>query len=381
MFNFFSFQPAFGLDISDLSLKLIQLKKNKNQIELRAFNEVFIPEGYIISGVIKKPKEVIELIQKTIKTSLGNKILTSDVVVSLPETKTFIKLIEIPLVENKKIKETIEQEICQHIPLVKEDMYFDWQIIKKITKDNEQKMQVLIGATVKNIVDSYENVLKKAGLNPKIFEIEACAIARNLIEKEDNNSRLILDLGASRSSLIVYNYGTIQFSISMPFSGEKLTQEIVSKLEITFEQAEKAKKICGCDEEKCQGILKEILLEYIFRLSEEIKKALIFHKTYFSFNGTFKEIILCGGGANLVGLDVYLATQLGIEVKKEMPWIFKSQCISNNKKTTFKLWIRNFFFQSIFFKKTKTCPFSEDKFASHATVLGLALRGIIDLEA
>lgn len=102
----------------------------------------------------------------------------------MPETKTFIKLIEIPLVENKKIKETIEQEICQHIPLVKEDMYFDWQIIKKITKNNEQKIQILIGATPKNIVDSYADILKKAGLNPLIFEIEACAITRNLIKKK-----------------------------------------------------------------------------------------------------------------------------------------------------------------------------------------------------
>ena len=380
MFNLFSSQPAFGLDISDLSLKLIQLKKDRDQIKLYASNEIVVPEGCIVSGIIKKPKEVVELIKKIIKTSLGNKILTFNAVVSLPETKTFIKLIEISQIENKKIREIIEQEISQHIPLVKEDMYFDWQVIGKIIKNNEQKMQILIGATPKNIVDSYADILEKAGVIIQVFEIEACAIIRNLIREEDNDPQIILDLGASRSSLIIYNHGIIQFSISMRFSGEKLTKLIASKLKINTKEAEKAKKLCGVDENKCQGIPREILLEYLSDLSEEIKKILVFHKTHFSFKRVFKRIILCGGGSNLIGLDDYLSTQTGLTVEKEIPWIFKSQCLFDNKKATLKSILSDFFFQSMFSKKIKSCPFSEDKFASHATVLGLALRGVIDSE-
>jgi len=379
MFNFFYSQTAFGLDISDLSLKLIQLRKVRNEIKLHASNEMLVPAGYIVSGVIKNPKEVIALIQKIIKTSIGNKISTSNVVVSLPETKTFIKLIEIPQVENKKIFETVEQEISRHIPLIKDEMYFDWQVIKKTTEKDEKRIQILVGATPKNIVDSYVDLLKRAGLTPKIFEIEACAIVRNLIKKENNEPRIILDLGASRSSLIICNNGTIQFSISMHFSGEKLTQQIASKLEISLEEAERAKKICGVDKEKCQAIPREILFEYLFELSEEIKTILSFYKTHFSFNGVFKEMILCGGGSNLIGLDVYLSDQFDIKVKKEIPWIFKEQCF-NHKKKTLKLLIGDFFFQPLFSKQIKSCPFSEDKFASHATVLGLALRGIMNAE-
>ncbi|MBI4652682.1 type IV pilus assembly protein PilM [Candidatus Kuenenbacteria bacterium] len=379
MFNFFSSQPAFGLDISDLSLKLIQLRKFRNEIKLHSSNEMPVPAGYIVSGVIKKPKEVVELIQKTIKTSLGNKILTSNVVVSLPETKTFIKLIEIFQTENKKFKEVIKEEIGRHIPLTDEEIYFDWQIIQKITKNNEQKIQILIGAAPKNIVDFYTDILKKAGLMPQAFEIEACAIVRDLIQEKNNSPRIILDLGASCSSLIIYNNGTIQFSISIPLSGEKITEKIAEKLKITLIQAEKAKKICGFDEKKCEGITKEILAEYLFELSEEIKKILMFHKTYFAFQGTFKEMLLCGGASNLIGLDVYLSEQLGLEVKREIPWIFKFQCF-NHKKITWKSLVNDFFFQSLFSKKIKSCPFSENKFASYATVLGLALRGVMEAE-
>jgi type IV pilus assembly protein PilM len=379
MFNLFSLQPAFGLDISDLSLKLIQLQKFKNEIKLYASNEMSVPAGYIVSGVIKNPEGVIELIQKTIKTSLGNKILTSNVVVSLPETKTFIKLIEISQVENKKLKKVIKEEISRHIPLTNEEIYFDWQIIKKITKNNEKKIQILVGAAPKNIVDSYTDILKKAGLTPQVFEIEACAIVNNLIQEKNDIPRIILDLGASRSSLIIYNNRTIQFSISISLSGEKITQKIAEKLEITLAQAEKAKKICGFDEKKCEGIIKEILEEYFFELLEEIKRILIFYKTYFSFHGTFKEMILCGGGSNLIELDVCLSKQLGLEVKREIPWIFKSQCF-NHKKATWKSLISDFFFWPLFSKKIKSCPFSEDKFASFATALGLALRGIMEAE-
>ena len=161
--------------------------------------------------------------------------------------------------------------------------------------------------------------------------------------------------------------------------GQLSKQELIAEVIKARIEAERAKKICGVDKEKCQAIPREILFEYLFELSEEIKTILSFYKTHFSFNGVFKEMILCGGGSNLIGLDVYLSDQFDIKVKKEIPWIFKEQCF-NHKKKTLKLLIGDFFFQPLFSKQIKSCPFSEDKFASHATVLGLALRGIMNAE-
>jgi len=45
-------QEAFGLDISDLSLKIIKLKKNNKFFSLASFNQVEIKPGIIEKRVI-----------------------------------------------------------------------------------------------------------------------------------------------------------------------------------------------------------------------------------------------------------------------------------------------------------------------------------------
>jgi len=47
--------PAFGLDISDLSLKLASLKRRGEQLRLESFGRASIPAGVLEKGEIKNP--------------------------------------------------------------------------------------------------------------------------------------------------------------------------------------------------------------------------------------------------------------------------------------------------------------------------------------
>ena len=68
MLNFLSLKPeSFGLDISDLSLKIIKLKKRGKKFDLSSFGEEKIKPGIIRGGEIKKEKELIKIIQKAIR--------------------------------------------------------------------------------------------------------------------------------------------------------------------------------------------------------------------------------------------------------------------------------------------------------------------------
>lgn len=155
-----------------------------------------------------------------------------------------------------------------------EEVYFDWQVISS----NKNGLKVLTGVAPKNIVDSYVNVLRQCNLIPLVLEIEAAAIARALITESDNKAKMIIDIGATRTGLIVYDYNTVQFAVSLPISGEKITQEISQTLNLDLRKAEKAKMVCGLDENKCQGALRKILFNTMDNLIEEIQKRWIFTK-------------------------------------------------------------------------------------------------------
>jgi type IV pilus assembly protein PilM len=352
-----SSENAFGLDISELSLKLIKLKYKRNQVFLESFNEMAILPGLIVDEEIKKPEKLAGLINKLVKTSKGKKIYQREVVSVLPEPKTFIKLIRISSPkEGISLAEAIKKEAEHHIPLPIEEMYLDWQIIKNpFCLEEPDKIYILVGACEKNITNQYTDLLEKADLVPLALEIEPVAIARSLIKEESseiaNFAQIIIDLGATRTGLTLFDHGTIQFSLSLPISGTEITETIAKSLELTVDQAEKMKIFCGLDKKRCRGLIRKIFHNRIDELVLNIKNAINFYKNHFSRTNKVEKIILCGGGANFLGLPEVLSQKLNLKVTQGNPWA-NITCGG-----------RNF-------------SIPEDKSLSFTTAIGLALRGI-----
>ncbi len=335
----------FGLDLSDSAIRLVQLKKRGKKISIISYAEIDLPEGIITNGEITNEDKLAESIKKLIKNAKGKKIYNKDCIAVLPETKTFIQVITVAFSKDPdKILENIKEEIKNHIPLSYEEIYLDWQILKQVN----DHARVLIGAAPREIVDSYYGAIEKAGLTPNVLEIEAAAIIRSLIEPKDNGAKIIIDFGANRTSLIVFDESVPQFTVSLPISGKNITNTIAKTLQIDLKKAEKAKIICGLDPQKCDGALIKILNSTTTALAKQVQKTMFFYKSLNPNGGNISEIILCGGGANFVGLDKILAEKLKIPVRVGRP----SQFIATNKKLILP----------------------PDKILSFATAIGLNLR-------
>jgi len=54
---------AFGLDINDLSLKIVKLKKQYGGFDISSFNEIKIMPGVIKNGVIMKEAVLVRAIK------------------------------------------------------------------------------------------------------------------------------------------------------------------------------------------------------------------------------------------------------------------------------------------------------------------------------
>lgn len=315
-----------GLDISDLSIKLVQLDQRRGKIKIQALSKLNLLPGIIVNGEIKNKTELIKAIKKIISNPLYGKISSEEVIACLPESKTFIKLIEVAKSPNA-LKDIIGSEIEKHVPLELNEIYCDWQIIEELT----DKYLVLIGAAPKNIVNQYTAMLNEANLSPVALEIEPLAICRCLLKEElpkvktaalDLKTKIktklnygLIDIGANHTCMIFYSGNTILFTISLPISGEKITAKISQALNFTHKQAEKAKIICGLAENKANGVVKDILANTLKNLVEKIKEAISFYENYFSQRGPLSQILLCGGGANIPNLEKIISQKLSVEVK------------------------------------------------------------------
>ena len=323
---------AFGLDISDLSLKFAKLKKKKKFFDLEIFGEKEIEPGVIKEGEIKDEKKLAEIIKEATK-----KIKTKYVITSLPEEKAFLQVIKMPKLPEEDLKSAVVFEAEKYIPLPIDQVYLDSQIIQPAPHQNfseGESLEVLISAIPKKITDSYLNSFKLAGLQPTCFEIESMAISRILIKGEfSRDPILIIDLGATRTSFIIFSGKTIRFTASTPISSHGFSQVISKTLGVTLEEAEKLKIKYGLEErirlrieeEKTikkmeRGRVFEALIPPLVDLVQQIKRCIDFYETHTPAE-KIKKIILCGGGTNLKGLTELLTIELKLPVELGNPWL------------------------------------------------------------
>lgn len=371
--EFLSLKPeAFGLDISDLSLKIVKLKRKGKTLILTSFGESEIKPGIIREGEIKDEKKLAEIIRETIKKVKGEKLKTKYVIASLPEEKAFLQVIQMPKMPEEDLKSAVIYEAENYIPLPIEQVYLDFQIVPPIV-DSLDHFDVLITALPKKTVDPYLSSLKTAGLQPVALEIESLAIVRALIKNEVVPSPFFLiDMGASRTSFIIFSGHSLRFTSSIPVSSKNFDEIISKNLGISLTEAERLKIKYGLEEkinlrvkkdsfEKIteRGKIFEALIPALVDLVQQIKKHLVYYQSHASHehlppNGKgVSKILLCGGGANLKGLTELLTLELKILAELANPWI---NILSEDQREVPGL--------------------SFEKSLGYTTALGLALRGI-----
>ena len=374
MFDALNLKPeTFGLDISDSSLKIVKLKKKKKFFGLASFGETEIKSGVISGGEIKDEKELTRLIKAAVDSVKGEKLKTKYVIASLPEEKSFLQVIQLPKMKEEELEKVVHFEAENYVPLPIDQVYLDFQIVQSLYNHLDH-LDILITALPKKTVDPYLSCLKGAGLRPLAFEIESQAIARSLVKNEISPFPLLLmDLGATRTSFIIFSGYSLKFTSSIPVSSKNFTEAISNNLKINLEEAEKLKKKYGLEDmarlKMYNGIkaiskneeIFESLVPSLTDLIGQIKKYSDYYQTHSPHEHLppgskgIKKILLSGGGANLKGLASFLSSGLRIPVELANPWI---NILPKNKKEVPQL--------------------SFENSLSFTTALGLALRGAKD---
>ena len=342
---------AFGLDLSDRSIKVAQLKRDGDKMDLYSYGREDIEEGVIKNGEILDRKKVIEVIRKSLEGAKPKPIKSKFVVYSIPESKGFIRVIKIPFTEEKNIEQAIRYEAEQLFPIDISESYVDWQVINEKDK---KFLEVIVAVVPKIFVDAYSSIIKEIGLKPVAAEIESIAITRSLINKKQSERPiLVIDLGKDRTSFIIFKNPAVQFTASIPVCGDEFIAAISKNLKINLEEAEKIKRKCGLKLTKeCKEVFKSVQPS-LNEMIQYINKLTYYYKDHFNANEDIAKVIICGGEAKMIGISSFLSLQIKKEIEKGNPWI---NIIKMGDKVI--------------------PPISRDDSLVFVTVLGLAIRAV-----
>ncbi len=308
-------QPTVGLDISDRSIKFIELREKGNRPYLSRFGEKEIPEGAIVGGSIQDLSSVSRVFRE-IKETFGFTYAT----VSLPEEKAYVINLSIKGVRLSDLRESVELQIEDHVPFPASHVVFDYDVVRA----QNGVIDVVVSVLPKQVVESYLNALTASEIQPLVFEIEAQAATRALIEKGSKETILIVDFGRMRSGFTIVDQGVARYSSTVAVGGDTIVRAIRDRFHIKEEVARKMK------EER--GLRRKIDEDLFFAITpsagvlrDEVEKYLLYWEHHRgeekSKRPPVNKVIITGGDANIPGFLDYLASGFDIPFVLANPWI------------------------------------------------------------
>ena len=324
-------KPFFGLDISDESLKFVELIATKNGIRLGRYGERSIPPGVIESGKIKDSKKMEEIL-----SALRKEEGVKSVRVSLPEEQVYLFALKLEKSGLKKVREGIELALEDHIPILAQDAIFDYELIS----ENTQNLDVQVTAIPKNIIENYLLIFQHSQISVNSFELEAQAVSRAVIKKDNLETYMIVDFGKKRTGIFIVSKGIVVFTFTLDLGGVMLTKMIQKNFSVSFEEAEKMKEKYGLERNTDNKEIFAVILNSVSVLRDEIVKHFLYWQTHKNEddknNPPIKKIIFCGGDSNLIGLADYISISIKSATEIANVWVNISDTANYIPEMSFK---------------------------------------------
>jgi type IV pilus assembly protein PilM len=300
-----------ALDIGSSAIKMVEVEVDKNGYRLLNMGIQPIPAMAIQNNMVADKDLVVKAIQNLIR---NHGVRSTQVVAAVPGRVAIIKKIQLPAQGEEELDANVEFQASQLIPDTLENVNLDYQALDYV--ENSDRMDVLLVAVKKDIINSYTQAIKEAELVPAIVDVDYFAMENMFeinYEPEASGVVGLVHIGARYTSINVLKRGISAFTGDLPVGGESFTEALVHALQLSYEQAETLKVSGGSDAKK-QAEVEKLLKPTADYLASEISRTLSLYRAMADEGGIHK-IYLSGGGAKTAGLSRIIADRLGLEVE------------------------------------------------------------------
>lgn len=286
-----------GLDIGSSAVKAVELRPAGDSYRVIAFGVEPIPPDSIVDGAIIDGVAVAEAIRHLFER---RGIKTKDVAASLSGNAVIVKKINLPLMTEQEVAESIYWEAEQYIPFDIQDVNLDYQILAGDGGEARNTMEILLVAAKKEKIADYTGVIAQAGRTPVVVDVDAFAL-QNIYEVNyrpaPESVVALLNAGASAININVVGGEESLFTRDISLGGNAYTEAVQKELNLPFETAERLKR-----GEAVDGIGFEDVRPVLRAMNENV--LLEIQKTFDFFKATTAsdriDRILVSGGASRV---------------------------------------------------------------------------------
>ncbi len=290
-------KTVFGLNMGFSSVKMVKLRLTNTAVELLGF------------AIEQNSGDMEETLKKLIAAHA-----MKSANISLSGQQAIIRYVDFPKMNSAELKQALKFEAQKHLPFPVQDVSLDGCILRNDLPDN--KMRVLLAAVKRDLLDQRLKVLRQAGIDPAIVEIDSISLVNafnfNYGQEETVKAKTValLNVGSATSNLNILEAGMPALSRDISIGGNHLTQKIADSLNIDFKAAEKTKLDPGQSQDKKASAAAEAV---IGKLAQEVRASCDYYESRSS--SSVERVFVSGGASLFAGMDEALKGFLGLPVE------------------------------------------------------------------
>ncbi len=312
---FFKKSDPVALDIGSTFIKLVQLKGSRGQYQLVKFGMIPLPPEVIVEGAVMDAGRVVDAIKELLASQ---QVKTKEVVISVSGSSVIIKRIAVADMSEEELSESIKWEAEQYIPFSIDDVNVDFQ--KLGPGEQQGQADVLLVAVKKDKINDYINLVKEAGLEPVVLDVDAFALA-NMYEYNyalEAGIIALINIGASVMNINILKDGMSIFTRDITVGGNRYTEALQREFGLTYEDAEKVKRgepVQGQDRDQIAGVMSTVTEDIV---GETQRSFDFFRSTTGSEQVT--RVLVSGGCARIGNFTTVLSERIEIPVEITNPF-------------------------------------------------------------
>ena len=313
-------RQLLGLDIGSSAIKLVQIKETKGTYSLQKFGMKPLEPEVIVDGTVMDEARVVAAIKELLQET---NVKLKKVAISISGHSVIVKKISLPPMPDDELEGQVKLAAEQYIPFDINEVNIDFHILNPMeqSEDGQPQMSVLLVAAKKDKINELTELVKGAGLEAVVMDVDAFAVenmygVNYAVNPEDIT--VLVNIGASVMNVNVVKGGTSMFTRDIPIGGNRYTEAVQREMGMSYEEAEAAKK--GerggrVDGETIANVIEGVNAE----VASEIARTIDYFKTT-AADGAIDKILLCGGCALVTGLLQQLRVRMGVEVELADPF-------------------------------------------------------------
>jgi general secretion pathway protein L len=292
-------KTVLGLDLGSHSLKAVELQQALRGVEVVQLRA--LPRS---PGGEDLPEQIGHLVRL-------HRPGTDHVVAAIPGDAVSSRRLSFPFRDRRKLSQAVPFAVEGELPFELDQVVIDWEIVGGDRSQAEVVATIAPRAEVSRLLA----LLEQAGCAPRTLEAEGLVLGNLAAVFDLPGVRLLADLGHRKTTFCLLVNGQAVASRTVRLGGQHLTEAFAKDLGVDPADAEQVK----CDDGILRGgrapaqsgAVLERLAREILLLQGSLEEV-----TARVGSGRIDAVDLCGGTAQLPGLDEFLAERTGIPTQR-----------------------------------------------------------------